>query len=227
MLALDLTPFGYTPTETAAYQALLDLGPSSGYAVAKHLSIARANAYQALNGLVAKGGATLVEQRPQRFRALQPPALLARIADAESRKLDRLEDQIRSRAGGGAEALVPLAGLRSVQEVATRTIVRAHGDVRCVAPAEFLQALVPALRKREVDGDPAQIWCVGPSAPLSVPVQGELPEDTLRRFGTPLVLVAASGGGLVAALDAEARGYWTSDPLLLGLLGTAIEHLTT
>ncbi len=59
MTDIDLTPFGFTPTENLAYGALLDLGPSSGYAVAKELSIARANAYQALNGLVAKGAAVI------------------------------------------------------------------------------------------------------------------------------------------------------------------------
>ena len=53
---LDLTPFGYTQTENLVYSRLLQGGPASGYAVARDLLIARANAYQALRGLVAKGG---------------------------------------------------------------------------------------------------------------------------------------------------------------------------
>ena len=91
MPAIDLTPFGFTPTETLAYDALLDLGPASGYAVAKQLGIARANAYQALNGLVTKGAATLIDDNPQRFRAVRPDALLARISSEEAGKLARLE----------------------------------------------------------------------------------------------------------------------------------------
>ncbi len=69
MTDIDLTPFGFTPTENLAYGALLELGPSSGYALAKDLSIARANAYQALNGLVAKGAAIQTDDQPQRYRA--------------------------------------------------------------------------------------------------------------------------------------------------------------
>ena len=225
-MPIDLTPFAYTPTETLVYQALLDLGPSSGYAVAKHVSIARANAYQALNGLVAKGAAALVEQNPQRFRAVQPQALLARITDVEARKLDRLADQVRGQGPEGAEALVTVSGLRSVQEVAARTIVRAEGTVRCVAPAAFLQPLIPALRKREVDGNPAQVWSVGETGTLPVAVRRELPPEAMRLFGGSVVLVHASRGGMVAALGSAPRGYWTSDELLLALIQTTIERLT-
>ncbi|MGH9818242.1 MAG: helix-turn-helix domain-containing protein, partial [Candidatus Acidiferrales bacterium] len=41
----DLTPFGFTPTESLMYATLLRLGPSTGYAVARRARIARANAY--------------------------------------------------------------------------------------------------------------------------------------------------------------------------------------
>src|SRR2546430_4433111 len=49
---LDLTPFGFTATESLAYAALLRLGPSTGYAVAHATRVARANTYGALEGLV-------------------------------------------------------------------------------------------------------------------------------------------------------------------------------
>ena len=226
MPGLDLTPFGYTPTEALVYQALLDLGPSSGYAVAKHVSIARANAYQALNGLAAKGGAALIADDPQRFRAVQPQALFSRIADAEARKLDRLEHQLRPQGAGGAAAVVPLQGLRSIREVATRTIVRAEGLVQCLAPGAFIETLVPALRKREADGTPAQIWTVGPAEGATVTIRGELTADTVPGLSAPAVLVSAADSGLAADLEAEPRGYWTSDPLLLGLIGATIAHRT-
>ena len=74
MEPVDLTPFGFTPTESAAYGALLAAGPSSGYAVARHLAVARANAYQALNGLVTKQAADCTGEDPQIFRAVQPAA---------------------------------------------------------------------------------------------------------------------------------------------------------
>src|SRR5881275_2775955 len=53
----DLTPFGFTPTESLAYLTLLRLGPSTGYAVARAARLARANAYGALEGLALRGAA--------------------------------------------------------------------------------------------------------------------------------------------------------------------------
>src|SRR5207249_10815205 len=57
-MALDLTPFGFTPTESLVYATLLRLGPSTGYAIARGARLARANAYGALEGLVSRGAAT-------------------------------------------------------------------------------------------------------------------------------------------------------------------------
>ena len=92
MMPIDLTPFGFTPTENRAYGALLELGPSSGYALAKALSIARANAYQALNGLVAKGGAIRTHEAPQRYRAERPDARVsfANVPDTKTLPLARI-----------------------------------------------------------------------------------------------------------------------------------------
>ena len=56
-MSVDLTPFGFTPTESAVYAVLLTQGPGTGYAIARSAGLARANAYAALEGLVAKGAA--------------------------------------------------------------------------------------------------------------------------------------------------------------------------
>ena len=45
MAKLDLTPFGFTPTESAVYEVLLSAGPGTGYAIARSAGLARANAY--------------------------------------------------------------------------------------------------------------------------------------------------------------------------------------
>src|SRR4029077_694037 len=54
---VDLTPFGFTPTESLIYEVLLTGGPGTGYTIARAAGLARANAYSALEGLVAKGAA--------------------------------------------------------------------------------------------------------------------------------------------------------------------------
>ena len=68
MGTLDLTTFGFTPTESLIYEVLLRGGPGTGYAVARAAGLARANAYGALEGLVQKGVARVEEGRPKRYR---------------------------------------------------------------------------------------------------------------------------------------------------------------
>src|SRR5262245_53013412 len=108
----DLTPFGFTPTETRVYFALLGRGPSSGYAVGRELSIARANAYQALRGLVAKGAATVTGETPPKFRAVRPEALYAQIVDTQTRKLDKLESDLARAPQSGADPVIRVGGRR-------------------------------------------------------------------------------------------------------------------
>jgi sugar-specific transcriptional regulator TrmB len=119
---LDFTPFGFTPTESLVYEALLERGPSSGYRLSKALSVARANTYQALNGLVAKGAARARQETPKVFRAVAPDALLALVARGQARQLDRLERQLHERGGAGEPATVPFRGERELQELVLRTV---------------------------------------------------------------------------------------------------------
>jgi sugar-specific transcriptional regulator TrmB len=179
-MPLDLTPFGFTPTETAAYQALTTLGPLSGYALANALSVARANAYQALHGLVAKGAATrLGDGRPQRFRPVQPAALFTAIAERSARQLDALEADLGHQSLGTA-ATVAIAGRRALVDTALRTAARYPGNVTCLARAAELAALAPAWHKRAAAKWPADLWCLGElpaSLDLPVPVHQLHPAD--------------------------------------------------
>src|SRR5207253_1534658 len=67
MTTVDLTPFGFTATESAVYAALLRLGPATGYGVGRATRLARANAYAALEGLVTRGAAQRAAGRPARW----------------------------------------------------------------------------------------------------------------------------------------------------------------
>ena len=69
MSRIDLTPFGFTPTESLVYQVLLTGGPGTGYAIARSAGLARANAYSALEGLVTKGAARVDAGRPRALPA--------------------------------------------------------------------------------------------------------------------------------------------------------------
>lgn len=229
MQDIDLTPFGFTPTENLAYGALLELGPSSGYALAKELSIARANAYQALNGLVAKGAAAATGEQPQRYRAARPDAILARIIATESRKLDALESQIRTVASPGGAALVGLQGSRGLLDVALRTVARETGEVTCLSSADLLTALAPAWRRRAMDSRTSLVWIIGED-PGDLPVHpaGHIEASRCRElFGGPVFLLVA-GDAVVLAIDngEETRGYWTTESTIVGAVKGAVHHLT-
>src|SRR5437899_11678015 len=87
---VDLTPFGFTPTESVVYSALLRLGPATGYGVSRATRLARANAYAALAGLVTRGAAHRTPARPVQYRPTDPQALLAHLAAQQGDALDRL-----------------------------------------------------------------------------------------------------------------------------------------
>lgn len=224
---LDLTPFGFTPTESHAYQALLDLGPSSGYALARALSIARANAYQALDGLVAKGVAVLVADRaPRRYRAVQPQTVFSRIVDAETQKLDALERQLLEQPREGADLVSRVRGDRALNDLVVRAIIRAAGPVRCLAASDRLVAWAPAIRARAAAGKPLELWSADGEVPdLAVPPQAASPDRVRRALGDdPVVLVA--DGVLLGTFGHDADGIWSESRILVGLVEAALRDLT-
>jgi sugar-specific transcriptional regulator TrmB len=225
---LDLTPFGFTPTESQAYHALLDLGPSTGYAVGRALSIARANAYQALDGLVAKGAAVRVgEGTPRRYRAIQPRTVFARIVDSETRKLDTLERQVVEQPRAGADPVTRVRGERALSDLVVRTIIRAERMVRCLADARRLTGWAPAIRARAAAGKPLELWSAdGEAADLAVPVRGAPAARVRDALGDDAVILLAEGV-LLATLGPDAEGIWSDSRILIGAAEAALRDLTT
>src|SRR5512140_1788987 len=93
---VSLERFGFTPTETRIYEVLLRLGPSTGYAVSKAAGLARANTYQALDGLVRRGAARRSATIPARYAALAPEAVVVELERRSRRDLDGLAATLRS-----------------------------------------------------------------------------------------------------------------------------------
>lgn len=225
---LDLTPFGFTPTESHVYRTLLSLGPSSGYAVAKALSIARANAYQALDALVAKGAAERVDDTPpRRYRGIRPRTLFAAILEAEARKLDALEAQLSAGPEDGAAPLVQLEGERAVMDAAVRAIVRTDGPVRVLAQAQRLGPLGPALRARSAAGRPLEVLIVGePEAGLPYSVSTIETERYAAVFTVETLIVLADGV-LVARFGASVEAVWSESVVLSELTRASLNHLAS
>src|SRR2546428_4914692 len=149
----DLTPFGFTPTESLVYRTLLRLGPATGYAVARAARLARANAYGALDGLVTRGAAARLPGRPARYRPADPPALLAQIAAAHAEALDRLSSALADAARSTEPDTKTLAGARAVANVVLQLVARAE---RRVAGARAAAPWGPTRPARRAAAGPAR-----------------------------------------------------------------------
>ncbi len=221
---LDLTPFGFTPTESLVYEVLLTQGPGTGYAVARSAGLARANAYAALEGLVTKGAARSDAGRPRRFRPEPPEALLARVTEAQGRALDQLAGRLAEAAAPATPSLVELDSARGALQLLGREIARASGRVLLFAPPDAWPALVPALRRAAGAGVELRL---ASSAPVELGFAGVTVATGAGPWpGDPLVAVVDDRSAVVARREGErVSGHWTAAPALVAAARLAYERL--
>ena len=224
-MLLDLTPFGFTPTESLVYATLLRLGPSTGYAVARGTRLARANAYSALEGLVTRGAATRTPTsvRPARFRPIDPQALLAQLAALQGEALDRLGRELKGLARPGDPVTREVAGSRAVANLVMQLVARAERRVEGIVALELWRPTLPAWRR------------AGERAEMSVRMSGELPVDppswlTAASDPSPLsatLLVMDESQLVVTSGEGEAiAALWTSHPLIVMLARRALQTIS-
>ena len=194
---IDLTPFGFTPTESLVYEVLLTGGPGTGYAIARTAGLARANAYGALEGLVTKGAARVEGGRPKRYRPEPPSALLARIAGDHGRHLDTLSAQLDAVSVPATPTLVEVTSSRGALQLIQHDVARATASVRLLAPAEAFPLLGPALRRPAAAGVRLELRSVGPTQ-LGFAAISPIGE-TGGWPGAPLVCVTDDRTALMAA----------------------------
>ncbi|HWC75171.1 MAG TPA: helix-turn-helix domain-containing protein [Gemmatimonadales bacterium] len=224
-MALDLTPFGFTPTESLVYTTLLRLGPATGYAVARAARLARANAYSALEGLVNRGAAsrTPPPHRPARYRPTDPQGLLAQLAMRQGEALDRLGRELQELSLPGEPITREVAGLRAVANLVMQLVARATQRVEGVMAAELWRPTLPAWR-RAADRAQIDLRMIG-NLPADSPSWLKLAgEDATATRATILVidesqLILTSGDGEAIA------GVWSAHTLVVMLARRALQTL--
>lgn len=224
MAGLDLTAFGFTPTESLVYEVLLRGGPGTGYAIARAAGLARANAYGALEGLVQKGLARVEEGRPRRYRPEPPEALVARILERQAAALDEVSRTLEKVAAPPSPSLLELASARGALQIASREAARATRDILLHASPEAFPPLIPALRKAGASGVALSL---SSTAPVDLPFAGLLvTPETGAWPGQPFLLVVDRRSALVAAREGDrVSGYWGTAPPLVAVTTLAIERL--
>ena len=210
-------PFGFTATESMVYSTLLRLGPATGYAVARAVRLARANAYGALDGLVSRGAAVRIPGRPMRYRPADPQALVAQITAAHGEALDRLSRALADAARSTEPETKTLAGARAVANVVLQLVARAERRVEGVLAAELWRATLPAWRRAAARAQ-VELRIAG-DAPTEAPelVVGTTPPDhpTVLVIDNTQTLAAVSSGDGLAAV-------WTSHPAIVALARRAL-----
>ena len=216
----DLTPFGFTPTESLVYATLLRLGPSTGYAVARGARLARANAYSALEGLVSRGAATRTPppERPARYRPADPQSLLAHLATLQGEALDRLGEQLRDVSRPGEPVVREVGGSRAVANLVLQLVARAERSVEGIMALELWRPTLPAWRRAS---ERAQVTVrlrggMPADAPSWLePAAADSPAVTMLMIDETHVVITSGDGDAVT-------GLWTSHPLILLLARRAL-----
>ena len=226
MANLDLTPFGFTPTETRVYEVLLTTGPGTGYAIARNAGLARANAYSALEGLVSKGAARMEEGRPKKFRPEPPATVLARITNDQAMALELLGHALDGHSTSTTPTLVEITSPRGALQLLSHDIARASRSVELMAPADAYPILAPVLRRAVTAGLDVTLYASG-QAPAELgfaPVT--MVADPAEWPGTPLLgLVDGRSAVIATRQGAEVQGHWSSAPAFVAATRAALAQL--
>ncbi len=207
---IDLTPFGFTPTESLIYEVLLTGGPGTGYTVARAAGLARANVYAALEGLVTKGAARVEEGRPRQFRPEPPATLIARLVGRQGEAIDHLTAALATLAAPETPTLVELTSARGAVQLMGHEIARAKTRVELLAPPDGCLALAPHLRRAATAGVALTVASTAPVPLGSIAVE----LITAPSWpGEPVLLIVDDRAALIGRRDGERfAGHWGSGP---------------
>lgn len=224
MPRIDLTRFGFTPTETLIYEVLLTTGPGTGYAIARAAGLARANAYSALEGLVAKGAARVEGGRPRHYRPEPPTTLIARIANENGLALERLSADLDTIAVPDTPTVVEIETGRAVLQLITRDVARASRSVALAAPPDAFPLLAPALRRPVSSGLPVELYSTAPVDLGFHPV--EIIPEGHSWPGMPVISVVDDRSAILGYRQgSEVRGHWSTAPALVAAARLTLQRL--
>jgi sugar-specific transcriptional regulator TrmB len=223
MPRINLTSFGFTPTEGLVYEVLLTSGPGTGYAIARAAGLARANAYSALEGLVAKGAARVEGGRPRLYRPEAPAGLIARIAHNHGLALDRLSSDLEAIAVPSTPTVVEIESGRAVLQLITHDVARASRSVALLVPPDAYPLLAPALRRPVSAAVPVSLWSTGP-VELGFAGVGAISQDH-GWPGMPVLSVVDDRSAIIGSRQGnEVRGHWSTAPAFVAAARLALER---
>lgn len=198
-------------------------GPGTGYAVARAAGLARANAYSALEGLVAKGAARVEGGRPRQYRPEPPTGLIARIAHNHGVALDRLSNDLETLAAPNTPTVVEIESGRAVLQLIIHHVSRASRSVQLLAPGDAYPLLAPALRRPVSAGLPVSLQSTQPVELGFAPVQVVSGDHDWP--GMPIISIVDDQSAIIGARNgADVHGHWSAAPAFVAAARLALRQ---
>ena len=148
-----LTEFSLTRQEASIYAALLNHGDMTGYEVAKDTGFSRSNVYAALNALVEKGAANLVEGEATKYRPVEIKTFTSNKISELKKNAEYLEKH-GPRKVIAADGYITITGAKNIRNKIREMLEKTELRLYLMAPAEIireyeneLKALVAAGKK--------------------------------------------------------------------------------
>ena len=139
-----LTEFSLTRQEASIYAALLNHGDMTGYEVAKDTGFSRSNVYAALNALVEKGAAYLVEGETTKFRPVEIKTFTANKIRALSESAAWLEKHGPQKIVE-TEGYITITGAKNIRNKIHEMMEKTEARLYLAAPAEIIRDFEPEL----------------------------------------------------------------------------------
>ena len=146
-----LTEFSLTRQEASIYAALLNHGDMTGYEVAKDTGFSRSNVYAALNALVEKGAAYLVQGESTKYRPVE-------IKNFTSNKIAELKKSAEYLEKHGpqkvveAEGYITIVGAKNIRNKMREMLSKTELRLYLMAPAQIVKDFEEDLKRLVSEG---------------------------------------------------------------------------
>lgn len=211
----EMKHLGFTGVEAQIYVFLLQSPQATGYEVSKGIGVPRANAYQALETLLAKEYVLAVSKDPVRYATVPPALLLRRIQEETRRRCQDLEARLQTLEK--PETVGHFWELREQDRIEQRMLELVNTATQRIAAslwAEDLQRLTEPLRAARRRGCTIILNLFGEArVDFATIYRHEGPEKVVG--GHVVALAIDFTEALVASLDTPPTGVVTQNRTLV------------
>ena len=144
-----LTEFSLTRQEASIYAALLNHGDMTGYEVAKDTGFSRSNVYAALNALVEKGAAYLVEAT--KYRPVEIKIFTSNKI-AELKKSAEYLEKHGPQKVISAEGYITIVGAKNIRNKMREMLSKTELRLYLMAPAQIVKDFEDELKRLVSEG---------------------------------------------------------------------------